>query len=458
MRANALQHLVVGIRRHTAIIAFLTSVGPSVREPSNHHRSRLRVAVHAAHRAAAARAVGLLGDLGAGHAGREDSRAAGPSGIILSGGPKSVSDPGAPKCDPAVFELGTPGARHLLRHAADGAHARRARWPRRRSASSATRRSRVDRGGTRRRAVRGRPDGDPRLGEPRRLRRRRPRRASRSSATSANAPVAAMADPGRAALRAAVSSRSRAHRERARDPAELRVRRLRLHRRLDDGVVCRGGDGADPRAGRRRARRLRAERRRRFDRRGAHPAPGDRRQADVHLRGQRRAAARRGRADPAALRAAAAAAGVRRRRRTCSSIGWPASPIPSRSARSSARRSSTCSRRRRPSSGQVDFLAQGTLYPDVIESVSIVGQSALIKSHHNVGGLPERMRMKLVEPLRELFKDEVRAVGREARARGGVRRAAAVPGPGPGGADPRRGDAGRGSTCCAAPTRSSPRR
>ena len=64
-------------------------------------------------------------------------------------------------------------------------------------------------------------------------------------------------------------------------------------------------------------------------------------------------------------------------------------------------------------SGKIEFLAQGTLYPDVIESVSFKGPSATIKSHHNVGGLPKKLRFKLIEPFRELFKDEVRLVGKE---------------------------------------------
>ena len=71
------------------------------------------------------------------------------------------------------------------------------------------------------------------------------------------------------------------------------------------------------------------------------------------------------------------------------------------------------SKRSLEKTGKIDFLAQGTLYPDVIESVSVKGPSATIKTHHNVGGLPERLPFQLIEPFRELFKDEVREVGRE---------------------------------------------
>jgi GMP synthase (glutamine-hydrolysing) len=78
----------------------------------------------------------------------------------------------------------------------------------------------------------------------------------------------------------------------------------------------------------------------------------------------------------------------------------------------------------------VKWLAQGTIYPDVIESVSVKGPSATIKSHHNVGGLPEKMNLKIVEPLNTLFKDEVRKVGRELKMDPDILNRHPFPGPG----------------------------
>src|SRR5690606_10887487 len=79
---------------------------------------------------------------------------------------------------------------------------------------------------------------------------------------------------------------------------------------------------------------------------------------------------------------------------------------------------------------EAKWLGQGTIYPDVIESLSVHGPSVTIKSHHNVGGLPEKLDLKIIEPLRSLFKDEVREVGAELGIPGSILRRHPFPGPG----------------------------
>ena len=227
-----------------------------------------------------------------------------PAGIILSGGPKSVSDPGAPVCDPAVFELGRAGAWHLLRHAVDGAHARRNGGPGR--------------------AARVRPRERP----GRRRRARRPCCSRMCPTRSASGPATAISSPHR---RPASRSSPRAPTRRSR-PWPTRTRGLyallfhpevvhtesglEIIRNFAFKVCGCTGDWTMKSFVQESVARIReqvgdgrvvcgAERRRRLDGGGAAASPGHWRSPDLHLRRQRRAAPRRGRADSQAVRAAA---------------------------------------------------------------------------------------------------------------------------------------------------------
>jgi GMP synthase (glutamine-hydrolysing) len=330
-----------------------------------------------------------------------------PAGIILSGGPRSVSDPGAPKVDRKLFDLGIPtlGICYGMQLMTDALGGR---------VEPATSREYGHA------AVSTRPEGllFKNVKESLKV------WASHGDfvaaappgfavvATSANAPVSAIQRPERQQF-GLLFHPEVVHTEQgeqilrnfAYDICGCRgdwtmasfvdesVARIREKVGPTGRVVCGLSGGVDSTVA------------------ALLPAQGHRRSADVHLRGQRPAAAGR---------SPAGADTFERLKLPLEFVDASALFLdrladvtdPEKKRKIIGAAFIDVFEKRALEIGEFDFLAQGTLYPDVIESVSVVGPSAAIKSHHNVGGLPERMKFKLVEPLRELFKDEVREVGK----------------------------------------------
>jgi len=337
-------------------------------------------------------------------------RARNPVGIILSGGPKSVSEPGAPKCDPQVYDSGTPvlGICYGMQLMADALGGRVAPAPQREFGHAVVR---VASRATPAALFNDVPDeirvwashGDLVAAAP---------EGFAVVATSANAPVAAMAHPERQ-LYALLFHPEVVHTERGLEilrnfafgicgctgdwtmASFVEEATARIRKRVGDGrVVCALSGGVDSTVAALIIHRAIGEQLTcvfvdngvlRLDEANQVRARFERLQLPLVFVDASQLFLNRlaGIVDPEQKRKIIGATFIDVFEEQATNLG------------------------------HVDFLAQGTLYPDVIESVAIVGQSSVIKSHHNVGGLPDRMRLELVEPLRELFKDEVRVVGRQ---------------------------------------------